>query len=171
MSKWDVGPLEDLPFLSAPLPPPGFQSDVPPSWDDKAIVSEEGAEGELGECMAEPEPGAPLGWGCCSAFLLTPVLWAGVPPPVMAQIFVWSTEVTSVEEGVVEEEVEGARDGWRTSISSWAENLSRRLWMQPCEAGVSGWVGVTRTKQVVADRERQGAMCGSAGYVSTAVIR
>ena len=140
MSRWDDGPFPARLFLSAP-----------PPEDPPAICSEEGAGaremeevcgGEGGAGSAGEEPGGRLRWAGSSAFLFTPppARWAAPAGPVMAQSLVWSTEMTSVEEEAPEEEVleeEEEEEGCRTSISSWAENLRSRLWMQLWATGAS----------------------------------
>lgn len=136
MSKWDDWLLLLLPFFSVPLPDaegPGSEEEAGVS----DVVDEWGGEAEL---WSEGEkPAALLLCIWSSAFLLTPVLWAPATDPIIAQSFVWSTATTTVgvdvEEEVVEEE--GAEVGSRTSMSSWAENLSSRLWMQPWLTAVS----------------------------------
>lgn len=131
MSTWDDWLL--LPFFfSAPLP----DAEGPASCKEAAGVREVkevcGGEAEL---WSEGEkPGALLWWVWSSAFLLTPVRWAPAADPIMAHSFVWSTDITTEGEEVVEEEAEA---GCRTSMSSWAENFSSRLWMHPWLTAVS----------------------------------
>lgn len=132
MSRWDVWPLLLLPFFSAPLP----------DAEGPAICVEEAGVKEVKEvCGGEAElwsdgenPGALLWWVWSSAFLFTPLRWAPAPDPIMAHSFVWSTATTTEEEDVEDEEAEV---GCRTSMSSWAENFSSRLWMHPWLTAVS----------------------------------
>ena len=100
-------------------------NDNPPTFCSEegagAREMEEVCGGEGGAGSAGEEPGGRLWCAGSSAFLFTPpARWAAPAGPVMAQSLVWSTETTSVEEGVeeVEEVEEEACEGWRTSISS-----------------------------------------------------
>lgn len=145
MSTWDDWLLLLLPFFSAPLP----DADGPASCEEEAGVREVedecGGEEEL--CSEGEKPAALLVWIWSSAFLLTTVLWAPAPDPIIAHSFVWSTATTTVEEVVEEEVVEEVEVGCRTSMSSWAENLSSRLWMQPWLTADSDWARIKEIKK------------------------
>lgn len=80
---------------------------------------EEECGGEAELCSEGEKPAALLLWVWSSVFLLTPVLWAPAPDPIIAHSFVWSTAMTTVEEEVEEEVVEEeAKVDCRTSMSS-----------------------------------------------------
>lgn len=135
MSRCEVWFLLLLPFFSAPMP----NAEGPASCVEQAGVNEDVCGGEA-ELWSEGEkPGALLLWLWSSAFLLTPERWAPAPAPapvpVMAQSFVWSTATTTEEEGELEDKE--AEVACRTSMSSWAENFSSRLWMQAWLTAVS----------------------------------
>lgn len=132
ISKWDVFPLLVRPFFSAPAPPdPDFQSVDPAICELEAEEIDDVLAGKEDNWSKGEEPGALFWWIISSAFLFTPAFWGcGVELLIIAHSLVWSTEITKVE-------VEVLVVGCRTSINSWAENLSRRLWMQVCDAGNS----------------------------------
>lgn len=99
-----------LPFFSVLLP----DVEAPASCALEAGVREEcGGELELG--MEEEKAEARLWGACSSAFLLTPPRWPLATDPIMAHNLVWSTDTTTEEEAVEDEDDEV---GSRTSMSS-----------------------------------------------------
>lgn len=138
MSRWDACTLLLRPFFSGP-PPPTPEDPVSCEFEAGPSEAEDFLGGEDGAWSKGEEPGALFWWMMSSPFLLMAVLCGWAALPIIAHSLVWSTEVTRVEE---EEDEEAVMDGCRTSISSCAENLRRRLWMQAWETTDSDWVNV-----------------------------
>lgn len=136
ISRWDACTLLLRPFFSGP-PPPTPEDPVSCEFEAGASEAEDFLGGEGGAWSKGEEPGALFWWMMSSPFLLMAVRCGWAALPIIAHSLVWSTEVTSVEE---EADEEVAMDGCLTSISSWAENLRRRLWMQAWETADSDWV-------------------------------